>query len=162
MKWGIVVVLILVTIITFWPVFLMGQIPLPGDILIGNYHPWKDVVWENKNAGYPVKNKELSDALTQYFPFKKEIIEQLKQGKIPWTNKYIFSGTPLLADGHSGALYPLNIIFWITNNFAIDWSIYIIVQPILAGLFGYLFLRSLKLTKPAVYLGSLIFAFNSY
>ncbi|HUW21695.1 MAG TPA: hypothetical protein VMW41_03405 [Candidatus Bathyarchaeia archaeon] len=159
---GLVVLLLLTTLTTFWPLIIKGQVPFPGDILLGNYHPWKDVVWMNKITGYPVKNIELSDALTQYYPFKQEIIKQLKQGRLPNINQYIFSGTPLLADGHSGALYPLNLVFWLTNNFSSAWSIYIMIQPILAGLFFYIFLRSVHVTKPVSCFGSLIFAFNSY
>lgn len=159
---GIFFLLLLSIFIIFWPVFIKGQIPFPGDILLGNYHPWKDIVWINKVAGYPVKNVELSDSLTQYYPFKQEIVKQLKQGQLPYENQYIFSRTPLLADGHSGALYPLNLVFWLTNKFSSSWSIYIIIQPFLAGLFFYIFLQSIKVNKLASCFGSLIFAFNSY
>ena len=161
-KYSVLIFLIISIVLIFWPVFVKGEIPFPGDILLGNYHPWKDVIWSNRVTGYIVKNAELSDVLTQYYPFKLETVEQLKLGKIPWNNPYIFSGAPLLADGHSGVLYPLNFIFWLSNNFNFCWSIFIVIQPFLAGLFFYVFLRSVDFNKISSVFGSLIFALNSY
>ncbi len=145
----------------FWPFFLKGKIPLPADIILGTYHPWKDVVWEGLTAGYPDKNFELSDAVTQFYPFKKEIINQIKSGKIPHWNPYVFSGTPFLADGHSGAFYPLNLIM-LLPNFNLGWSLFILLQPLLATYFTYLFLKSLKLSPLSSILGSISFGFSSY
>lgn len=166
MKWfkgnlGFIFILPILIFSLFLPFFAKGKIPLPADILLGAYHPWSDSYWEGRKTIYPYKNFELSDAVTFYYPYKKEIVDQLSQKKFPLWNQYIFSGTPLLADGHSGALYPLNIFLFL-KDFNFSWGIFILLQPVLAAIFCYLYLTSCNFSKEASVFGSIIFAFNSY
>lgn len=166
MKWfksnlGFIFILSILIFSLFLPFFAKGKIPLPADILLGAYHPWSDSYWENRETVYPYKNFELSDAVTFSYPYKKEIVDQLSQKKFPLWNQYIFSGTPLLADGQSGALYPLNIFLFL-KNFNFSWSIFILLQPVLAAILCHLYLTSCGFSKEASVFGSIIFAFNSY
>src|SRR5690606_20805297 len=80
---------------------------------------------------------------------------------IPAWNPYSFSGTPNLANFQSGVFYPINIIFAF-GNYPIFWSIFIMLQPLLAGIFIYLYLRNLKLDVYSSFLGSVIFAFSGF
>ena len=152
--------LLLVTIFLFSPVF-KGQMPFPGDTLIGAYYPWRDLSWQNRTTEYPLKNITINDATNQFYPWRYLAIKLMKQGELPLWNNYEFSGTPLLAVPSTAALYPLNFLFFIFS-FNKAWTILVILQPFLAGTFFYLFLRNKKLTKIAALLGSVCFSFGSY
>ena len=56
--------------------------------------------------------------------------------------------------------YPLNIFFLLP--FHLGWTILIISQPLLAGLFTFLFLKNLKIDEKAAFLGSVIFSFGGF
>jgi hypothetical protein len=153
--------LIAIILFFFYPFLLQGKIPIPGDTIIGMYHPFKDLIWDNFTTGVPFKNFLITDPVRQLYVWKKLAIEIYQQKQWPLWNPYTFSGTPLLANFQSGAFYPLNFLFFILD-FNSAWGIYIFLQPILAGLFMYFFLKSLRLKPPACALGSLVFIFSGF
>lgn len=137
------------------------MLPIPGDIILGDYHPWSSVSWGRYASPYPVKVFEMNDSVNFYYPIKLEIVRQLSRLHIPIWNSYILNGTPLLGDGHSGAVYPLNLLLLI-GNFNFGWSLFIIIQPLLGSWFLYLYLRHKNLSRIASLFGSISFAFSSY
>ena len=147
------------TIFLFKPYFLKGLIPVPGDILIGHYYPWKDQVWDGRIAGYPIKNFILFDGVRQTLPWRLLAIEQIKKGQFPFWNPYNLLGTPLLGNLQAAALYPLNFLLFIFPILD-GWTIYIFLQPFLGGLFGYFFGQSLKLSKRASLLTGVAWGFS--
>lgn len=149
----------LLTFILFHQYFLKGKIPVPGDILLGHYYPWKDQVWENLTAGFPVKNFILFDGIRQTLPWRLFAIDQIKAGQLPLWNPYILSGTPLLANLQVAILYPLNLLFFIFSKYD-AWTIYVILQPFLGSLFAYVFLRSIYTSKTGSLLGGTCFGFS--
>ena len=153
--------LIIATGILFFPFLSRGLIPLPGDIVLGAYHPFKDVIWQGRVAGFPVKNFTIFDAIRQLYPWRWLAIEIIKDGSWPLWNSYQFTGTPLLAQIFTAVFYPLNFFFFIFN-FKFAWGLLIFLQPILAGFFTYLFLRNLKLSQLAALMGATAFAFSSF
>jgi len=152
--------LLFITVGFFAPVF-KGQMPFPGDTLIGAYHPWRALSWQNRSTEYPFKHTTITDATSQFYPWRYIAINQMKQGELPLWNNYEFSGTPLLAVPSTAALYPLNFLFFIFS-FNVAWTILVMLQPFLAGTFFYLFLRNKKLSKIASLFGSICFSFGSY
>lgn len=151
----------LVFLIFFFPFIFQGKIPIPADTILGMYHPWRDQVWDNLVAGVPFKNFLITDPVRQQYIWKKLVIESFKNGEIPFWNPYTHSGMPLLANFQSGAFYPLNLIFLVFNfNFA--WAVYILLQPLLASLFMFFFLKEIKLSNLASFFGSLVFSFSGF
>lgn len=143
----------LLTAILFAPYFRHGLVPIAGDILIGHYYPWKDQIWEGRTAGYPIKNFQIFDGIQQTLPLRILAVKEMKAGSWPLWNPYILLGMPLLGNFQAAALYPFNLLFWLLPEFD-AWSIYIILQPFLAGIFGYFWGRSLKLsTKGSLAVG---------
>lgn len=149
------------TIIFLWEVFFKGWVPIPADILVGHYFPWKDYVWEGREAGFPIKNFHLFDAVFQLYPWRKFGIDLLKGGQIPLWNPYNLAGTPHLANLPTATFYPFNLLF-LVFAFLPTWVFYISIQTVLAGTFMYLYLKNLKLTKIASLLGGVTFAFSSF
>lgn len=155
------ILFVLFSFIFFNKTFLKGEIPFPGDLLVGDYFPYNSYsVLGFAPGGYPHKAQNI-DVVEQLYPWKYFSIEMLKKGEIPLWNPYNFSGTPHLAAIQSGTFYPFNILFFIFP-FVPAWSIYIILQPILAGVFTYLFLKHIKLEDKSSVFGGLVFSFSSF
>ncbi|OGH04055.1 MAG: hypothetical protein A2W22_00315 [Candidatus Levybacteria bacterium RBG_16_35_11] len=157
--WTYLVILIIV-LSFFAPVF-KGQIPFPGDYLI-NQNPYgKSSFLGYAPAGYPTKGQGI-DVVKEIYPWRYFSINQLKIGEIPFWNPYNFSGNPQAANFQTAAFYPLNFFYFLVP-FDLSWSILIMIQPLLAGFFMFLFLnRGLKLSNESAVLGAISFGLSSY
>ncbi len=137
------------------PYFLKGLIPFPSKYLVTFFPPWSAAY------GMPVKNNAMPDVITQIYPWKKLTIDTWRSGQIPIWNPFSFSGTPHAANYQSAIFSPLNLLFFILP-FTDAWSIMVLLQPLLAGLFMYIFLRSLERSRHASLLGSIAFMFCGF
>lgn len=156
-----ILILIFVSLAFSWKYLIGGLIPIPSDIIVGIYYPWRDYIWNGFVAGVPYKNWLLSDVVSIIYPWRIFGIDLIKQGVSPLWIPFTLGGSPLLANFQSGLLYPLNLLFWLLPNIH-AWSVYIILQPVFFSIFLYLFLRSINISKPASIFGSLIFAFCGF
>src|SRR3989344_35144 len=78
----------------------------------------------------------------------------------PW-NPYSFSGTPHLANYQSAVLSPFNLFFFIFSN--IDaWTIIVLLQPLLTGIFTYIFVKSLNVGKTGSLISGISFMFSGF
>ncbi len=143
--------------IIFSDFFLKGKIPMPADMLVGSYFPWLDYKW-GFPTGVPVKNPPISDVFSQFFIWKYLAIDLLKQGIIPLWNRFIFSGTPLLASYHWAAFFPGNLLLFLPRYFG--WGLYIFLSSFSAGTFMYLFLGTHVKNSWARLGGAIVFAFG--
>ncbi|HEX8965104.1 MAG TPA: YfhO family protein [Patescibacteria group bacterium] len=145
----------------FKPFIVDGLLPIPSDNLIGLYHPYRDLYAKENPRGIAYKNFLISDPIEQQYPWRYLSINIFKQMQFPIWNPYSFSGTPLFANQQSAVLYPLNVLFFIFP-FAFSWSTLIFLQPLLGGLFMYLYLRKIKLSQLPSLFGAIIFAFSGF
>lgn len=152
---------ILLSFLFFWQFFLKGLLPIPADVIVGIYFPWRDQIWNNLITGVPIKNGYLSDIVSIIYPWRIYGINLMKEGISPLWIPHALAGMPLLANFQSALLYPLNILFWIFSD-SQAWSWYIILQPILASSFTYLFLRNIKLSIIASLFGAVIFSYSGF
>ncbi|MFZ5845472.1 MAG: hypothetical protein ACOY0S_03335 [Patescibacteria group bacterium] len=137
------------TLFIFRQYFFSGLIPLPANLLVSFYSPFRLEKWPGYEHGIP--NKPIgSDILRLFYPYKKFTLEQLEKGKMPLWNPYVFAGNVHLATYQAAVLYPLNIVFLV------------IVQPVLTGWFTYLFLKSLRLSLRASFFGALAFTLSGW
>lgn len=116
--------------------FFLNKLPLPGDTLIGAYFPWLDYKW-GFPVGVPVKNPPTSDAFSQFFVWKKVLVDTVLNGQIPLWNPTSLMGTPLLATFHSSVLNPGNLLLFFPK---IGWGLYIFTSVLLSGLSMFLYL----------------------
>lgn len=154
-------ILILVTILFFYKSFLLFQVPFPGDLLISEYTPWKYETYLGYNPGSYPNKAQYFDVIRQLYPWKILAIDQLKNGQIPLWNPYNFSGSPLLANNQSAVLNPFNVLFFILSP-SIAWSAFIIIQPFLASLFMYWYLRYIKLPLEQSLFGGIAYGFSLF
>ncbi len=138
------------------PFFIDNKIPYPTNYQLNNLSYWNNY---EKYLG-PVKNDSMPDVVTQMMPWKKFTINSWKNLTIPLWNPYSFSGNPHLANYQSGVFSITNLLFIFNFNFS--WGLSILFQPLLAGIFTYLFLKSLKISEEGSLLGSLSFMFSGF
>jgi len=157
LKFWPIIFIFLIWFIFSSPYFLKNKIPFPSTYQVNNFAPWSA---NNKFWG-PVKNGAMPDIITQIYPWRYLAIDICRQGQVPLWNSYAFSGNPLLANYQSGVLSPLNILFFVFP-FVDAWSILVLLQPLFAGLFTYLFVRSLKVSKTGSLISSVSFMFCGF
>ena len=146
----------------FLPNLLKGTIPIPGDALLGLYHPWRDVSYHGFNKGkFPVKNPLITDPILQTYPWRKIVIDNFKQLQLPLWNPHSFSGQPLLANVQSAPFQIFNLLF-LLFPFKLAWGFQIILPLVLGAFFMSLFLKSLNLSNEAVIFGSIILPFSGF
>jgi hypothetical protein len=158
-SWPFIFIVFLVAIF-FWKVFLLKQIPIPADFVIGTYYPWLDYKW-GYEVGVPVKNAITSDVVSVIYPIRSLAIDILKQGEFPLWNPNMFAGYPLFANLQIAILSP-TMFFYLLLPKIWGWTAQVIAQPILAAFFSYLFLRHLKLEKFPSLIGGIIYAFSGF
>lgn len=146
--------------IFFWKVIVYKQIPLPADLVAGAYFPWLDYKW-GYDVGVPVKNLITSDVVSVIYPLRSYAIDLIKSGQNVLWNSLMFGGYPLLANFQVGILSPTIFLYFLFSK--IDaWTLQIMIQPFLCMVFSYLFLRQIKLSKPASVMGSIVYAFSGF
>ncbi|MBI5619622.1 YfhO family protein, partial [Candidatus Gottesmanbacteria bacterium] len=137
------------------PYFLKGLIPFPSKYLVTFFAPW------SAEYGMPLKNNAMPDVITQIYPWKRLTIDTWKTGHVPLWNPYSFSGTIHAANYQTAVFSPFNLLFLLLPM--IDaWSVLVLLQPLLAGLFMYGFLRSLDRSSEASLVGSVAFMFCGF
>ncbi len=154
-------VFVLCLIFFFKAFFFSGLLPIPSDLLVGLFHPFRDSYAKEYPRGIPFKNFLLTDPITQQIPWRDLSFQEMGSGSLPLWNPYQMAGYPLLANIQSAPFYPFNLLFLILP-FSLGWSMLIISQPLIAMIGMYLFLRQEKLSKESSIFASIIFAFSGF
>lgn len=150
-------VIIFVWLLFSKPFFLENKIPYPTSYQLNALSLWNT----NENYLGPVKNPAMPDVVVQMMPWRHFTVESWKEFSIPLWNPYSFSGTPHLANYQSAAFSITNLFFFVFD-FNNAWSLSILIQPLLAGIFMYLFIRSLRLSVWAGIIASVSFMFSGF
>lgn len=161
-EWLFIIVTVTSLLILFFhQTIFRGLVPFPGDILVSDFQPWRSTSYLGYGAGGIPNKAQYPDTIRQMYPWKTVAVEALKSGKLPLWNPYNFSGSPLLANFQSAALYPLGIFYLFLPQIT-AWTILIIMQPLLAFLFTYFFARKLGMGKLASTLSGISYGFSGF
>lgn len=140
-----------------FPYFFQGLVPFPSSYQVNFFPPWNAY----DQFASPYKNEATPDVIGQIYPWRNFTINTWKMGQIPLWNPYSFSGTFHLANYQSAVFSPLNIGFFIFP-FIEWWSVLILLQPLLAGIFMLLYVRTLKFSWISQMLSSIAFMFCGF
>lgn len=146
------------TSILFWQVFIQNKIPFNSNLLVSFYNPWaqeKFINWEN---GIPNK-PTAKDDLWIFYPQRTFTTSVLKKWEIPFWNPYSFAGNYHLGLSETAVFYPLNFLFLIFSQIDV-WVFLTIIQPIIAGVGMYLFLKRIVSRDKSAIFGAFAFAFS--
>ncbi|MDA8076990.1 MAG: hypothetical protein M0Z40_17570, partial [Actinomycetota bacterium] len=106
--------------------------------------------------GHPVVP---GDDLTQNLPLRELVGRDLRSGRLPIFDPYLWGGAPLLAGWNAGAAYPLTWLFALLPGTA-AWTVNLVAASTTAALGGYAFLRASRLGILASWAGATTFAFG--
>ncbi|RJQ37735.1 hypothetical protein C4559_03300 [Candidatus Microgenomates bacterium] len=146
------------TFILFRQVFIQNKIPLNSNLLASFFSPWSQEKFSGWEVGIPNK-PTAKDDLWIFYPQKTLTISLLKNWEIPFWNPYSFSGNYHLGLSETAVFYPLNFLFLFFSQIDV-WVLLIIIEPIIAGLGMYFFLRRIVLNEKSAFVGSMAFAFS--
>ncbi len=97
----------------------------------------------------------------QFYPWRRVAVEMMRAGAVPLWNHYVGNGTPLAANLQSAVFYPLNLIYLLVPvERAMGYSV--VVHVALAGLFMYLYARSVGLGRFAGLVAALSYMFSGF
>ncbi|MEK7591825.1 MAG: YfhO family protein [Patescibacteria group bacterium] len=147
--------------ILFHKSIIKGYIPFPGDVLLSSFKPWQVSSYDGYVAGSIPNKAQYPDVIRQMYPWRIEAIRQWQEGKVPLWNPYNFSGTPLLANFQSAAMYPLNSIFLFFSK-VWSWTVLVAIQPLFALLFSYLYFRSIRVSVLASLFGAVSYGLSNF
>lgn len=159
--YGWLLALILLVAGFFYQTVFYRKLPVPSDTLVGLYHPWRDAFAGEFPRGVPFKNFLITDPVRQQIPWRKSVIDSWKAGTRPGWNPYSFTGVPLDANTQAAPFYPLNVLFFLFD-FPVAWTLLIMLQPLLAGIFFYLYAKHRGISSPASFMGAATWAFSGF
>lgn len=138
------------------PYFMKGLIPFPSTYLVTSFPPW------NATHGTAVKNNAMPDTISQIYPWKRLTVDTWRSGETPLWNPYSFAGTGHAANYQTAIFSPLTILF-LLFPFIDAWSILILLQPLVAGIGMYVFLREQRISgRVGAFIGSVAFMFCGF
>jgi hypothetical protein len=154
----ILVVLILFAALSalFWKVLFLDHVQVPADIL------YEDPIL--REAAPPdfqrPQNPLLSDNIHQFHVWHRVAAEFLRtEGRMPLWNPYVLCGQPLLANAQSALFYPPNLLLRFLSAETVA-NTRIAFNVVVAGIFTFLFCKSLGITFGGALLASVAFAFS--
>ena len=96
-----------------------------------------------------------------FIPPKYLWVSLVKSFQLPLWNPYNYSGIPLLATLQPGIFYPPHILY-LFLPFPIVWNYLIILHFVFSGITVFLFLRYLKASNAACFVGGVVFMLSGY
>lgn len=154
-------ILFIITLIFFRKTFINGLVPFPGDLLVSEYQPFRSYSYLGFPPGGVPNKAQYFDTIREFYPWRTLVNNQFKSGQWPLWNPYNFSGSPLLANYLTAVFYPLNLLYLLLNQVS-AWAILIMLQPLLASLFIYLYTRKIGISSYGSILSAICFAYCSY
>ncbi|MCL5996389.1 MAG: YfhO family protein [Chloroflexi bacterium] len=107
------------------------------------------------------QNGLLSDLILENYPWKRFIIDSIRQGELPLWNPYLFGGIPFLAAGQHSALYPFSILYYLLPlDKAYGW--FTVLNLGLAGIFFFIFMRTLGLSRASSTLAGVAYQLSGF
>jgi hypothetical protein len=98
-----------------------------------------------------------SDITSIHYPYRILVAEEWQAGRVPLWNPYQHAGTPLLAEGQVGPLYPLNALFLSPLPHSLELSLFIVLHYVLAAFFTYFLAHVIGLSGTSATLAALSF-----
>jgi len=146
------VILVGLPIVFCLPGFFRGATIFPVDQL-AHFAPW------SARVSGPAHNPNLNDAATQFAPWAKTVRVAWKEGSLPLRNRWNGGGSPLAANGQSGAFSPFTFAMSplpLADGFTLSAAIKLFLA--LTG--TWLWLRELAVSVISALLAAAAFAFS--
>lgn len=153
-----VFVFLVLSLIFYYPI-LFNKIPFNGNLLVSLWPPLNFLKWPEFPAGVPFKFMGV-DEVREFYPLLDFTFDSFRSLTLPLWNPYNFSGYSHIGDYASAVFYPLHIFMFVLGK---PYMLIVLKLSVslLAGVFTYVYLRVIKLSKISSYFGAIAFAFSS-
>jgi hypothetical protein len=155
--------LLLVLVLALLPTVFLSNVLFSDQVLVGDNlarnDPWAAYA-DEELLGRPTNGR--IDPLYQYYPHRVIAAEIVGAGTVPLWNPYYLCGTPFLAtEPLAGFFYPPNLIYYLIDPLrAFGLSAWL--HLFFAGLFMFLYLRSVRLDRSSALFGAISFELSGY
>jgi O-antigen/teichoic acid export membrane protein len=152
-------VLLVLPLLLFWPVTVGSKTLLPADNVY-QWEPYRSFAGQ-QDVPLPPHNELLSDLVLENMVWKQFVVQSIENRELPLWNPHLFAGVPFLAAGQHSALYPLSAIFYVLP---IDkaYGLFTVLQLWLAGLFMYLFGRTLRMGPFSALIAGIVYQLSAF
>jgi hypothetical protein len=137
---------------------VLGRIYGPADLYYG-HEPWKRVAAEQGVRG--AANPILSDLAFANLPWRAAVREALVNGRLPFWNRFVLAGNPLLGTAQAAVFHPSTWI-GIFLPVALSWTFSCTFTIFLALLAAFLFFHDFGLRPVPAVLGAIGWGFSTY
>jgi hypothetical protein len=138
-----------------WPALRPGWTLIPAQLPYLLDPLWQPLAPPGAQAD---ANPLLGDLFYQYYPWATAARQSLAQGELPLWNPAVAGGHPFAANGMIGLFNPFNLLT-LPVPLSAAWTGSALLRLWVAGLFAYLYARTLGLSRPAAALAMLTYAF---
>ena len=117
--------------------------------------------WRSTSPDLVPYNASLGDVLLQNNAWRFLLRSYLAEGQVPLWNPHLLTGTPFLAGGQAGLLYPpALLLLWGNSDFMA--ALYVVLHLALAGVTMFGFGRSLNLGTWPACLAGIVYALGGF
>lgn len=152
----LVAVLALLTL----PFLVLGRALLPGKVMSPADNVFEFVPWAGMNPGVLPINPLLGDVTFLFHPSVMYGAEEIRAGRFPLWNPYVFGGVPFFANPQTALLFPLTALAYVLPE-TLALTLMSVLKLSVAGVGMYWFLRRLSLARLPALLAAETFAFNA-
>ena len=137
---------------------LLGRLYGPADLYYSQ-EPWRRVATQ-QGIGR-IANPILSDLAFANLPWRAAVREALTHGRLPFWNRFVLGGTPLLAAAQAAIFHPSTWI-GIFLPVPLSWTFSCTLTLFLALLSGFLFFHDFRISEIAALIGAAGWGFSTY
>ena len=154
-KWFPLVVLVVLVLLFFLPVFVQGRVVFPD--LLNYYEPWNDYVQD-----LPFRFSQLkSDFVDALVPKISLVKTELSQGDISLWSDVIDLGKPIIQTSLEYLLMPIYLFVWILPT-DIGFTIAIILKTLIGALGMYFLLINFNIRKGIAVIVGVVYAYSGF
>lgn len=149
-----VLALLILPFVVFGHALLPGKVMSPADNVVA-WVPWAGVA-----GGARPWNPLLNDITFLFHPSIIYGAEEIRAGRFPLWNPYVFGGVPFFANPQTALLFPLTALAYVLPT-ALALTLMSILKLSVAGVGMYWFLRRLAVEPLPALIAAETFAFNA-
>lgn len=101
------------------------------------------------------------DLINQFVPWREFALQEIKEGRFPFWNPYVFCGAPFAANIQTALFYPENLLHLIVSTESV-YSLSLVIHQLMAGLAMYGFLYQMTKNRAAAAFGATVFAWSGF
>ncbi len=101
------------------------------------------------------------DLINQFVPWREFALAEIREGRFPFWNPYVFCGAPFAANIQTALFYPENLLhlFFPTESV---FSFSLVIHQLIAGLAMYGFLYQITNNRAGAAFGATVFAWSGF